>query len=1035
MSTIINPPPILQVPSLLWGGGGSSTTNLYKVPFHTFGTAKKRYLRIKPYNDDDGSTIASAQSVEIALFDDNQTNSTKRYYIVKAEYPLRFIWSDPTANNNNESTTTKSSLLSTPLFKKNSNEQHELLIDDIIEIVKGNSSSAFQAYIAKNGSNSIPSNSECCFSLVTEERSVDFFVQSTITTLGLNDNEEGDVQLATALIDSIHTLLDNFHNRKNKNTHQQQQQQHHQLKSITSPTAIRIMQQFDATLHSKLLFQAARASNIGSLRYYFDIKGCPIDFMDDESGDTVLIIACRLGLFDVARLALLGYNAKNDPHPAFGQTALQVAVSSGHTDIVRLILQTAERSNADTIIVNHEDSSQEAPVHVASRIGSLDILELLVEHGANLGLVDGRGRTCLHCSAQSGQDECLLFILDNLAEDYILEVRCYDGYTPLHVAIRSNKIECVKVLLQAGADVTAESSNGSCFNMASKQRSDRIMSLLLEYDISDQDSYDSYNDDHEDESSEEVDMFRGLIQYNAASPASTNPDYHNVGSPYNGGTLVSPTNQSSMNYINRSPLYAAGAVSLPPSVFARGEQISHSPVRVNNQLSTLVSNTPQQRHQYSDGGEFNHEGCVWKIYATHDGYTYFYNESNNYSTWEDPRLSGYAASPSRSPLVSRNVGQNHYQQQTTPTKKLTAIPSPVATRTRPSSAASTLSSYKTERSRTNQNHEPNTGTTNTSQSVEVQYQPLQSGGSKSAATASLPLQSQHDLVEPTIQSRSTLPPNILTSSIESGASGGKANVDSKQLLLDQIKSRSEKKEQVDPKSMLLAHIKSRASSQDDLLASSKLSSPSTKSMKDNVQVDNDTKSKLLAQIKSRGSYDDHSTQSTPLPTKSSTDTTGSSKNDPELARYIKMKSVGLPSAAVLHKMEMDKVDASKIKLFRAQLDKQSARAAAADNSTIEQTPIISPKRQSRDKLKQMLSQDEIEMFKEYHSLAKDSPTTNTTTPARTLSTSKKQQQTPMEKYANLTEEDLSKDDTFTKYRKMKVRLSCVLCCILLLLSL
>jgi len=75
------------------------------------------------------------------------------------------------------------------------------------------------------------------------------------------------------------------------------------------------------------------------------------------------------------------------------------------------------------------------------------------------------------------------------------------------------------------------------------------------------------------------------------------------------------------------------------------------------------------------------------------------------------------------------------------------------------------------------------------------------------------------------------------------------------------------------------------------------------------------------------------------------------------------------------------------------------------------------------------------MFKEYHSLAKDSPTTNTTTPARTLSTSKKQQQTPMEKYANLTEEDLSKDDTFTKYRKMKVRLSCVLCCILLLLSL
>ena len=38
--------------------------------------------------------------------------------------------------------------------------------------------------------------------------------------------------------------------------------------------------------------------------------GCPIDYQDDSSGDTVLIVACRLGLLEVARLALLGYNGK-----------------------------------------------------------------------------------------------------------------------------------------------------------------------------------------------------------------------------------------------------------------------------------------------------------------------------------------------------------------------------------------------------------------------------------------------------------------------------------------------------------------------------------------------------------------------------------------------------------------------------------------------------------------------------------------------------------------------------------------------------
>ena len=75
---------------------------------------------------------------------------------------------------------------------------------------------------------------------------------------------------------------------------------------------------------------------------------------------------------------MIGYQAHNDPHPDFGQTALQVAVSSGHVSLVKLILDAAEESGADRIIVNHEDERGEAPIHVASRCGSLDILELLV---------------------------------------------------------------------------------------------------------------------------------------------------------------------------------------------------------------------------------------------------------------------------------------------------------------------------------------------------------------------------------------------------------------------------------------------------------------------------------------------------------------------------------------------------------------------------------------------------------------------------------------------------------------------------------
>ena len=40
------------------------------------------------------------------------------------------------------------------------------------------------------------------------------------------------------------------------------------------------------------------------IKYHFDTKNCPIDIMEDFSGDTVLISACRMGRIDVVALAL-----------------------------------------------------------------------------------------------------------------------------------------------------------------------------------------------------------------------------------------------------------------------------------------------------------------------------------------------------------------------------------------------------------------------------------------------------------------------------------------------------------------------------------------------------------------------------------------------------------------------------------------------------------------------------------------------------------------------------------------------------------
>jgi ankyrin repeat protein len=185
--------------------------------------------------------------------------------------------------------------------------------------------------------------------------------------------------------------------------------------------AFGIFGEMTARWNPDTVLDSVKHGELKTLRHFFD-QGCPIDLELNPNRDTALIVACRLGLLDVARLMLLEYGARNDPHPDYGHTALQHAVSSGHKSIVRLILDCAAPSGLDAVIVNHTDAHGEAPIHVACRCGSLDILQLLIEGGANVGVVDARGRTCLHLASQQGHASCLLCVLEAGADDFI-EVR------------------------------------------------------------------------------------------------------------------------------------------------------------------------------------------------------------------------------------------------------------------------------------------------------------------------------------------------------------------------------------------------------------------------------------------------------------------------------------------------------------------------------------------------------------------------------------------------------------------------------------
>jgi hypothetical protein len=230
-------------------------------------------------------------------------------------------------------------------------------------------------------------------------------------------------------------------------------------------------------LRKKQFFSAAKFGEIAKFRWYLE-QGYHVDMVENESRrDTALIAACRLGREETVQIAL-EYDAKNDPHPEFGQTALQVAVSSGHKTCVQMILETAALSKADHIIVNHEDNAKEAPLHVASRCGNLEILELLMQHGANIFSVDACGRTCLHCAVQSGRKSCLQYLLQ-VGGDVIIEERNDQGLTSLHVAVKQGNLSCAETLLQGGADTRSITPDGlDVLQLAKSRKSRKLIDIV-----------------------------------------------------------------------------------------------------------------------------------------------------------------------------------------------------------------------------------------------------------------------------------------------------------------------------------------------------------------------------------------------------------------------------------------------------------------------------------------------------------------------------------------------------------------------------
>ncbi|KAM7278715.1 hypothetical protein ACFE04_005849 [Oxalis oulophora] len=142
-------------------------------------------------------------------------------------------------------------------------------------------------------------------------------------------------------------------------------------------------------------------------------------------------------------------------------SVLHAAAELGHID-VGLILSMVLGLSLNADVVNRK---KQTPLMLAAKNGNISCVKMLLEAGANILKFDSiNGRTCLHYAAYYGHSDCLQAILSAAQSSPVaiswgfsrfVNIRDGRGATPLHLAARERRPECVHILLDSGALVCA----------------------------------------------------------------------------------------------------------------------------------------------------------------------------------------------------------------------------------------------------------------------------------------------------------------------------------------------------------------------------------------------------------------------------------------------------------------------------------------------------------------------------------------------------------------------------------------------------
>lgn len=128
-----------------------------------------------------------------------------------------------------------------------------------------------------------------------------------------------------------------------------------------------------------------------------------------------------------------------------------------HEQFLQILMEAVQRNDTEQLHetlhetklnLNFFNLDGYTPLHIVCKVGHNEILQLLLQRGAQCNVVDKRhGRSPLQVAAMHGHHACVATLLQNNASIcYITES---NGKTALHLACENGNLMCIKELLNS----------------------------------------------------------------------------------------------------------------------------------------------------------------------------------------------------------------------------------------------------------------------------------------------------------------------------------------------------------------------------------------------------------------------------------------------------------------------------------------------------------------------------------------------------------------------------------------------------------